>query len=62
MKWGTTPNEIRAPHVPYRTTRDIDVLIEPTIENAEKVRRAGNAEKDLPDVRRLEELRDKKSL
>ena len=122
-------------HVPYRTTRDIDVLIEPTIENAEKVRRAvaawgsyeelydaldfisgdilsfgglmrvevhsrvpgvdwdevwrgrlesellgvptafagvnelikmkratGNAEKDLPDVRRLEELRDKKSL
>jgi hypothetical protein len=120
-------------HVPYRTTRDIDVLIEPTIENAEKVRRAvaawgsyeelydardfiagdilsfggllrvevhsrvpgvdwnevwdgriqsellgvptafaglselikmkratGNTEKDLPDVRRLEELRDKK--
>ncbi|MFN3412860.1 MAG: nucleotidyl transferase AbiEii/AbiGii toxin family protein [Thermoanaerobaculum sp.] len=27
-------------HVPYRTTRDIDVLIEPTLENAEKVRRA----------------------
>ncbi len=27
-------------HVPYRTTRDIDVLIEPTIENAHRVRRA----------------------
>jgi len=27
-------------HVPYRTTRDIDVLIEPTIENARRVRRA----------------------
>lgn len=27
-------------HVPYRTTRDIDVLIEPTLENAERVRRA----------------------
>lgn len=27
-------------HVPYRTTRDLDVLIEPTLENAEKVRRA----------------------
>ncbi len=27
-------------HVPYRTTRDLDVLIEPTIENAHKARRA----------------------
>lgn len=27
-------------HVPYRTTRDIDVLIEPTLENAAKVRAA----------------------
>jgi hypothetical protein len=27
-------------HVPYRTTRDLDVLIEPTLENAEKARRA----------------------
>jgi hypothetical protein len=27
-------------YVPYRTTRDIDVLIEPTIENAGRVRRA----------------------
>jgi hypothetical protein len=27
-------------HVPYRTTRDIDVLIEPTLENARKVRGA----------------------
>ena len=27
-------------HLPYRTTRDIDVLIEPTIENAHRVRRA----------------------
>jgi hypothetical protein len=27
-------------HVPYRTTRDLDVLIEPSIENAKKVRRA----------------------
>jgi hypothetical protein len=27
-------------HVPYRTTRDLDVLIEPTLENADKVRRA----------------------
>lgn len=27
-------------HVPYRTTRDIDVLIEPTLENAHKVREA----------------------
>lgn len=27
-------------HIPYRTTRDLDVLIEPTLENAEKVRRA----------------------
>ncbi|MDP9191023.1 MAG: hypothetical protein M3P06_04895 [Acidobacteriota bacterium] len=27
-------------HVPYRTTRDLDVLIEPTLENAEKTRRA----------------------
>jgi hypothetical protein len=27
-------------HIPYRTTRDIDVLIEPTLENARNVRRA----------------------
>jgi hypothetical protein len=27
-------------HVPYRTTRDLDVLIEPTLENAAKARRA----------------------
>jgi predicted nucleotidyltransferase len=27
-------------HVPYRTTRDIDVLIEPSLENARKVRDA----------------------
>jgi hypothetical protein len=26
--------------VPYRTTRDLDVLIEPTLENAERARRA----------------------
>ncbi len=27
-------------HIPYRTTRDIDVLIEPTLDNARKVRQA----------------------
>lgn len=27
-------------HIPYRTTRDLDVLIEPTLSNAEKTRRA----------------------
>lgn len=27
-------------YVPYRTTRDLDVLIEPTLQNAERVRRA----------------------
>jgi hypothetical protein len=27
-------------HIPYRTTRDLDVLIEPTLENAGKARRA----------------------
>lgn len=27
-------------HVPYRTTRDLDILIEPSRENAEKARRA----------------------
>jgi hypothetical protein len=27
-------------YVPYRTTRDLDVLIEPTLENANRVRRA----------------------
>lgn len=27
-------------YVPYRTTRDLDVLIEPTLDNAERVRRA----------------------
>lgn len=27
-------------HLPYRTTRDIDVLIEPTLENAHRVRKA----------------------
>ncbi|HEX6160797.1 MAG TPA: hypothetical protein VF111_11565, partial [Thermoanaerobaculia bacterium] len=30
-------------HVPYRTTRDLDVLIEPTLANAEKARRAVSA-------------------
>lgn len=30
-------------HIPYRTTRDLDVLIEPTLENAEKARRAVGA-------------------
>jgi hypothetical protein len=30
-------------HIPYRTTRDIDVLIEPTIENARRVRDAVKA-------------------
>ena len=27
-------------HIPYRTTRDIDVLIEPTLENARRAHRA----------------------
>jgi len=27
-------------HIPYRTTRDLDVLIEPTLENGENARRA----------------------
>ena len=27
-------------HIPYRTTRDLDVLIQPTLDNAEKARRA----------------------
>lgn len=27
-------------HIPYRTTRDIDILIEPTFENATKARSA----------------------
>ena len=27
-------------HIPYRTTRDLDILIEPAIENARKTRRA----------------------
>lgn len=27
-------------HIPYRTTRDLDVLIEPTLENAIRARRA----------------------
>ncbi len=27
-------------HIPYRTTRDIDVLIAPTLENAKRARRA----------------------
>ncbi len=27
-------------YLPYRTTRDLDVLIEPTLENAERARRA----------------------
>src|SRR5687767_3604421 len=30
-------------HIPYRTTRDLDVLIQPTLENAEKARRAVGA-------------------
>jgi len=43
-------------HVPYRTTRDLDVLIQPTLENAENARRAV-AEKNLPDLQRLRALR-----
>ena len=39
-------------HVPYRTTRDIGVLIEPTLENAKRVRRAvqrwGSFEPEFP--------------
>ena len=27
-------------HIPYRTTRDLDILIQPTLENAQKARRA----------------------
>jgi len=27
-------------HIPYRTTRDLDVLIEPSLDNGEKARRA----------------------
>ncbi len=27
-------------HVPYRTTRDLDILIEPTLENARRTREA----------------------
>ena len=27
-------------HIPYRTTRDLDILIQPTPENGEKARRA----------------------
>ena len=27
-------------HIPYRTTRDLDILIQPTLENAANVRRA----------------------
>lgn len=30
-------------HIPYRTTRDLDVLIQPTLENGEKARRAVGA-------------------
>ncbi|MFP5246122.1 MAG: hypothetical protein ACLGH0_05465 [Thermoanaerobaculia bacterium] len=41
-------------HVPYRTTRDLDVLIEPSIENARKARRAvaawGSFEPEYTDV------------
>jgi hypothetical protein len=33
-------NSEGAAYIPYRTTRDIDVLIEPTLENAGFVRRA----------------------
>jgi len=39
-------------YVPYRTTRDLDVLIEPTLENAERARRAvarwGGFEPEFP--------------
>ncbi len=39
-------------HIPYRTTRDIDVLIEPTLENARRAHRAvrewGEFEPDYP--------------
>jgi hypothetical protein len=39
-------------HIPYRTTRDIDVMIEPTLENARRVHRAlrdwGGFEPDYP--------------
>ncbi len=39
-------------HVPYRTTRDLDVLIEPTLENAVRARRAvanwGSFEPEYP--------------
>lgn len=39
-------------HIPYRTTRDIDVMIEPTLENAGRVHRAlrdwGGFEPDYP--------------
>jgi len=39
-------------HIPYRTTRDIDVLIEPTLENARRahaaVRDWGGFEPDYP--------------
>lgn len=39
-------------YVPYRTTRDLDVLIEPTLENGERARRAvarwAGAEPDFP--------------
>ena len=39
-------------YIPYRTTRDLDVLIEPTPENAARARRA---------VERLRELRKRHS-
>jgi hypothetical protein len=59
-------------HVPYRTTRDLDVLIEPTLANAEKARRAVAAwgafepdytaadfiSGDIPDLQRLEAIRN----
>jgi hypothetical protein len=35
-------------HIPYRTSRDLDVLIEPTLENARKARRAVGARGTAP--------------
>lgn len=46
-------------HIPYRTTRDLDVLIEPTLENAEKARLAeansGRRKPRLPSTRFIQE-------
>lgn len=40
-------------HVPYRTTRDLDVLIEPTLDKEA----VGRPDKDVPDLKRLRRLR-----